>query len=311
MRHLLPLVLLSWSLWLPGVALAGPPWTRDPGKVWVKVGVDYLRSESRFAHDEERGPFQARDGTAFGPGDRIPYDTTLAFTRFQVAQLVAEANVGLHERIDVTVKVPFVFFARYQHPPADDRQRALGDIRLSTTVNVLRRREWVLGADAELKAPTGPFSVNSNGPPPLGEGQWDLAARAWLGRSWGRVYALGGGGHRARFTNHRVAPAIDVGDEWLAALESGAWVMDDLLVLARYDLLWGQPGEAQDERLAIGTQQPARRYHQLRGALFWRAIRGWGPELSVQVPVAGRNWPADPTWGVAWVGELQLWSPRP
>ena len=34
---------------------AGAPWTREPGALWTKLGVNYLRSDRRFAHEFERG----------------------------------------------------------------------------------------------------------------------------------------------------------------------------------------------------------------------------------------------------------------
>lgn len=292
-------------------AFAGA-WTTPEGKMWVKIAWVYLDSDELFV-DSQRAGLICDDGT-LSEGDRGPYDCQLG-GGFKASSMLFESSVGLHRRLDVTVRIPVFLSAQFLATGTFQERKGLGDIRFELK-GLLLEEPLLLSTSIAVKAPTGFFTQDAVGVP-LGEGQWDITFRIfgsypfWRGFAWTGVEA----GYRIRQPNDQLGIAgLDLGDEVLAAYEIGArfpkalW----LYLSARYDLRYQFESKELSQSVFV-PNRPVRAVMYVTPKIIVNpfshrddALKDLGLEFEVLVPVWGRGWPADPVWVLALTGSFRL-----
>lgn len=297
----------------PSTALAGA-WTTPEGRVWSKIALFHLDSDRVFVSRSRAGETCARgNGETYqlSVGDRAEFDCLLEGREsFVTTQLFLEASLGIHRRFDVRIQVPIVLDARFATPFTPASRRGLGDLRFSAQALLVQAGPVVVAANLEVKAPTGFFTVDAIGIP-LGEGNWDITARAIASASMNSGLAWGGVevAYRLRLDD-RGQPSVDVGDEVLAVAEGGIRPVSWLYLPVRGELLWGfssDPGP--------GPDLPARRVALIQTGVhvtpFFHtdaAYKDLGIEWGVRIPVWGRGWTVDPVYFVGVYGSFEAFE---
>ena len=317
-RSLVALALLSAtlvSLLVPQKAQAGA-WTLEEGAVWWKAAYFRLDSNRIFAN-KARSQFLC-DSEPVSPGDRIPYSCDDPDGgRFVANVMFLEAAIGIHRRFDLRLQVPVIAKSFFDDEAVGtgDREKGIGDLRVSGQV-LLLPEPVVLSLGWEVKAPTGEFEFDL-GNVPLGEGQWDLAFKALIAKSFlnGKMWAGAEVGYRIRLPNDDLSrDGIDFGDEVLAVIEGGGRPVKWLYIPLRLDLQWGFENE---EKAFPGTRQNDRKVLSLQPGLMVNpfahldnaVLKELGIEWGVRIPLWGRGWPADPVYFVGISGKVRAFTP--
>ena len=292
---------------LPQSAKAGG-WPIEEGMGWAKLSFAHLRSDRVFATDIDEG--KTGCGFAISEGDRIPYDC-LTGGVFQASALYFDLGVGVYDRIDLRLQLPVILNSFFDNSVfRGSRERGLGDIRIASTVAVLRD-PLVLSLSWEVKAPTGNFTVDEV-TVPLGEGQWDLSFRAHIAKSFGWIYAETSAGYRFRFPNPDAGVSgVNIGDEILWDLGTGFTPWKWVSIPLAMNLLWG--ADSVDD--AEPRPRPARRVLYISPGLrvvplahLHKPWKNMALGFGVRIPVWGRNWPADPIWTLSLSAKTRLWK---
>lgn len=307
------LVLVIAMLAAPSTAMAGA-WTTPEGRVWSKIALFHLDSDRAFVNGSRAGETCTRaNGESYqlSVGDRAEFDCLLEGREsFVTTQLFLEASLGIHRRLDVRIQVPIILDARFSTPFTPASRRGIGDLRFSAQALVLEAGPVVVATNLEVKAPTGFFTVDAIGVP-LGEGNWDITARALVSASMSSGLAWGGVelGYRLRLDD-RGQPSVDVGDEVLVVAEGGIRPLSWLYLPIRGELLWGfssDPGP--------GPDLPARRVALVQTGLhvtpFFHTDSAWkdlGIEWGVRIPVWGRGWTVDPVYSIGVYGSFEAFE---
>lgn len=253
----------------PALAQGGTLRTLDPGAGWVQVSLFAQNADDRFDWDGDRRPF-------FAGGE--------ATTR----SAYFTAAVGLVYGIDLWAQAALHRLRYADEGGARDRT-GLGDLRVAARVSPeLFYRDWPVSLRAGLKLAGSRFPVDAT-VLPLSEGQTDAELALETGRAFrgGTLYLLGWLGYRWRFgeTTARRIP----GDETFAHVALGGSAGALRWELAAEGLLGRTPTE---QGLQLATDR--RRLLQISPNLAWSAAGPGELNIGLQLPLAGRNLPADP-----------------
>ena len=232
-RHATPLLIAALSILLPQMASAGA-WTLGKGRVWSKITYLSLSTNEHYGNDGNVGEIPAR---------------------YKSQQLYFDVYYGLHDRIDVGIKVPYIsnefVDVSSEHPfygAPDKKDSGLGDVRGVAKINLVQSAGLVGTLKLGFKAPIGEYREVPEALSITG-GQWDFDVVAQLGRSFWPVPIYGNVdlGYRLRgeYTDPDpsdaggVARTYTPGAEFVFNAEAGYSPMDKLLVALKYEGIIG------------------------------------------------------------------------
>ena len=289
-RHATPLLIVALSILLPQIASAGA-WTLGKGHVWSKITYMSLSTEEHYGNDGNVGEIPAR---------------------YKSQQLYFDVYYGLHDRIDVGIKVPYIsnefVDVSSEHPfygAPDKKDSGLGDVRGVAKINLVQSAGLVGTLKLGFKAPIGEYRPVPEALSITG-GQWDFDVVAQLGRSFWPVpmYANVDLGYRLRgeYTDPAagepdvVDRSYTPGAELVFNAEAGYSPMDKLLVALKYE---GVVGAEYD---AISNPGTPERISQSVTYLVPTVLVGVHPnvslEASARMTVSGSRYFAGPTYAV-------------
>ena len=289
-RHATPLLIVALSILLPQIASAGA-WTLGKGHVWSKITYMSLSTEEHYDNDGNIGEIPAR---------------------YKSQQLYFDVYYGLHDRIDVGIKVPYIsnefVDVSSEHPfygAPDKKDSGLGDVRGVAKINLVQSAGLVGTLKLGFKAPIGEYRPVPEALSITG-GQWDFDVVAQLGRSFWPVpmYANVDLGYRLRgeYTDPAagepdvVDRSYTPGAELVFNAEAGYSPMDKLLVALKYE---GVVGAEYD---AISNPGTPERISQSVTYLVPTVLVGVHPnvslEASARMTVSGSRYFAGPTYAV-------------
>lgn len=233
---------------------------------------------------------------SFNPdGDRQAF---LGNARFDTRSLYLTGAVGLAEGLEVWGQLP-VHRLSVDGDGGSSTTEGLGDVRAAVRLSpALLAYEWPVALRLGLKVPGGDFPVDAT-VLPLTEGQVDYEVSletGWAPQDW-PFYAVAWAGYRWRTAD--TDTEYEPGDERFAHLAAGASA-GNLHVEVGLDGLWGRAPT--DQRVVLGRS--ARRLLQVLPTVGLDVGAG-RLEVTVPVPVWGRNLPSDP--GVS-VGFRKVWG---
>lgn len=221
---------------------------------------------------------------SFNPnGDRQAF---LANSQFDTRSLFLTGAVGLTEGLELWAQVPFHRLT-VDGDGGGSETNGLGDIRTAVRVSpALLGYEWPVAVRAGLKVPGSDFPVDAT-QLPLTEGQTDFELSVESGyapEDW-PVYLVGWVGYRWRYedSDNNYRP----GDERFAHAAVGGST-DVLHWELGLDGLWGLAPTDQ----GVELDGSSRRLIQLLPTVGLD-LGGGRLELTVPVPVSGRNLPSD------------------
>ncbi len=267
----------------PVLAGGGSIGTLPPGEGWVQLSVFRQRSSEVFGTGGSRQPF-------------------LAGGRLRTQSVYLTGGIGVVGGVDLWAQLPL-----HDVSYADDggaRQRAgVGDPRFAVRV-----APQIAGITGIPLAVRGGVKLDGSRFPidatiiPLGEGQVDWELSVETGGSFAPVplYLLGWVGRRWRGLNREAAR--EPGDEWFGHLATGGPVGAYRWEVA-VEYLRGDPPRH------LGLEVPASRRRLLQ--LQPTAARQLGPgdlEVTVLLPISGRNLPAGPGFSL---GYRVAWNQQP
>ena len=149
-------------LLLPAVAGAGP-WAQGPGRTYLKVGVERLRSTTLVQPD--------------GTEREIP-----RFLKDEVGLFVSR---GLGERWTVQAHIPLVRSSDLADDPDElGRESGFGDVEAALQFQLGARGAWTFAVRGTVQAPTGD-ETRAQGLQPTGSGVWEGETLVGAGRSLG------------------------------------------------------------------------------------------------------------------------------
>jgi len=251
----------------PGVGQGGSVTTLFPGAGWLHVSGYLQDAGNRFDKDGERTPF-------FLGGES------------SIRSVYLTAAYGLVWGVDVWAQAA-VHRLQYADQAGATERTGLGDVRLAArmaaeTVGL----EVPVNVRASVKLPGSQFPVDAR-VLPLSEGQVDAELSVESGTTFagGRLFVVGGVGHRWRFGES--ASGREPADEWLGRVALGGNQGAFRWELAAEGLNGGVPLA---QRLPLVSER--RRLLQLAPTVALAS----GPgtlDLSVQLPLIGRNLPSD------------------
>ena len=288
--HATPLFVAALSILLPQMASAGA-WTLGKGHVWSKITYMSQSTNEHYGNDGNVGEIPAR---------------------YKSQQLYFDVYYGLHDRIDVGIKVPYIsnefVDVSSEHPfygAPDKKDSGLGDVRGVAKINLVQSAGLVGTLKLGFKAPIGEYREVPEALSITG-GQWDFDVVAQLGRSFWPVpmYTNVDLGYRLRgeYTDP-AAGEPDVidrsytpGAELVFNAEAGYSPMDKLLVALKYE---GVVGAEYD---AISNPGTPERISQSVTYLVPTVLVGVHPnvslEASARMAVSGSRYFAGPTYTV-------------
>ena len=231
--HVIPLLIVALSVLLPQMASAGA-WTLGKGQVWSKITYMSLSTNEHYGNDGNVGEIPAR---------------------YKSQQVYFDVYYGLHDRIDVGVKIPYIsnefVDVSPDHPfhgAPDKKDSGLGDVRGVAKINLVQRADLVGTLKLGFKVPMGEYREVPEALSITG-GQWDFDVVAQLGRSFWPVPMYGNVdlGYRLRGEyadpNPSDAGGVDrtytPGAEFVFNAEAGYSPMDKLLVALKYESIIG------------------------------------------------------------------------
>jgi hypothetical protein len=250
-------------------AIAGP-WLPAPG------GHAAARITLSTESADER--FHAATGV------RESFDPILGGERRQHA-VTASFDVAVTERVSAGATASIVS-ARYADRAGVSTTSGMGDLTMRAQA-MLTNGPIASAIELRAKAPTAHEPATAQFLR-LSDGQWDVEARASIGRSFWPLpaYAFVEGGYRVRTTSTLFLPAVDVGDEWPYHAEAGATVAARLGVRARVT------GYAGRRDRAGFVETPARRLTRFEPSLAWSLPGGAEIEVTASYALSGRGMPA-------------------
>lgn len=252
----------------PVLAGGGTLGTLDPGAGWIQLSAFSQQSDELFDAEGTSRPL-------FAGG------------RATSRSLYLTAATGVARGIDVWAQASLLR-VRYADDSGSRERTGLGDFRLAARLGTA-----LVGSDAPvalragLKLPGSRFPVDGT-VVPLSEGQTDVELSVETGRAFrdGALYAMGWVGHRWRLG--RTSAAREPGDEWFVHAALGG-----RFSTLRWELAAESLHGAPPVNFGIELDNDRRRLFQLTPSLGWSV----GPgeiDVGAQIPLAGRNLPADP-----------------
>ena len=216
-------------------------------------------------------------------GDRQDF---LAQGEFLTRSVFLTAGVGVAEGLDLWAQLP-VHRLGVESLGGNSVSSGVGDLRFAARVSPeLFGFEAPVGLRFGAKVPGSTFPVDAT-VLPLTEGQRDLEISLESGRAFDflPIYVVGWAGYRWRSLNERAL--YEPGDESFGHLAVGG---------SAYDLTWeigadGLWGKAPIVSGLILADQEARRLLQIVPTVGY-AVGPGTVEVSVQIPLAGRNLPS-------------------
>ena len=222
---------------------------------------------------------------SFNPrGDRQAF---LGDSQFRTRSAYLTGAVGLVEGLEIWAQVP-VHRLRVEGAGGNSSSSGVGDLRTAVRLSpALVGLEWPVALRMGLKVPGTEFPVDAT-ELPLTEGQRDLEVSlesGWVS-DWSPVYVVGWAGHRWRGPD--TDASYEPGDESFAHLAVGGEA-GPLHWEVGLDGLWGRAPVAQ--RVVVDAS--SRRLLQLLPTVGMDVVGG-RLELTVPLPIVGRNLPSDP-----------------
>ena len=228
-----PLLIAALTVLLPQMAAAGA-WTLGKGQIWSKITYMSLSTNEHYDNDGKVGEIPAR---------------------YKSQQVYFDVYYGLHDRIDIGIKIPYIsnefVDVSPEHPfyeESDKKDSGVGDVRGVAKINLVNSADLVGTLKLEFKAPMGEYREVPEALSITG-GQWDFDVVAQLGRSFWPVpvYANVDLGYRLRgeYTDSNPDDAGGVdrtytpGAEFVFNAEAGYSPMDKLLVALKYESILG------------------------------------------------------------------------
>ncbi len=303
------------------VLAAGPAraqaWTQEPGRVYTKLTLGLVSTDTRFDADGGAVPYNPAL-------DDLDETARLDGSPFRDRSLYLYTEFGLGEGLTLVGMLPYKrLFVRDVGGSAAtgelEVERAgqdLGNAMMAVRVGLEDR----LGLDeaSALAFTFGlrvPLGYRRNLAPAVGSGQADAEFLLAYGRSFGRLplYAQATAGYRYRSGVYAlsrrapcdVAPAegdepvcveadrrIAFSDEWIARAEAGYTVFDRLLVQGLVDVVWSVDSPEPVPVIAGVVQPegfPEQRLVRLGGGATLRMFGETGFSVQVYTPVYGRN----------------------
>ena len=259
----------------PTLSQGGSIRTLAPGGGWAQISLYRSRSVSGFNRNGERQDF-------------------LAQGEFLTRSIFLTASVGVVEGLDVWAQLP-IHNLDVATTGGSSASSGVGDVRFAVRVT-----PDLFGFDAPLglrfggKTPGSTFPVDAT-VLPLTEGQRDFEISLESGRSFDflPIYVMGWVGYRWRGLNE--ADLYNPGDEGFAHLAVGGSA-DALTWEIGGDVLWG--GAPVVAGLPL-SEAEARRLFQVVPTVGYEVGPGTF-EVSVQIPLAGRNLPTGVGVGVGY-----------
>ena len=292
-RRVTPLLIVALSVLMPQMASAGA-WTLGKGHLWSKV--TYMSQSTNEHYDND------------GNVGEIP-------ARYKSQQLYFDVYYGLHDRIDVGVKIPYIsnefVDVSPDHPfygAPDKKDSGLGDVRGVAKINLVQSAGLVGTLKLGFKAPIGEYREVPEALSITG-GQWDFDVVAQLGRSFWPVPVYGNVdlGYRLRgeYTDPSPSDAGGVdrtytpGAEFVFNAEAGYSPMDKLLVALKYESIIGAEYDTINNPPA-GSQVET--LNQSVSYLAPTVLIGLHPNVSLEaqarMTVSGSRYFAGSTYGV-------------
>ena len=259
----------------PTLSQGGSISTLAPGGGWAQISLYRQRSVSGFNRNGDRQDF-------------------LAQSEFLTRSVFLTASVGVVEGLDVWAQMP-IHNLDVVSDGGNSASSGAGDVRFAARVSSeMFGFESPVGLRFSAKVPTSTFPVDAT-VLPLTEGQRDFEVALESGRAFDflPIYMVGWVGYRWRGKNERTSYVP--GGERFGHLAVGGSV-DALTWEIGADGLWGGAPEVNGLRLADAE---ARRFFQIVPTVGY----GVGPgtvEVSVQIPLAGRNLPTGAGIGVGY-----------
>ena len=299
--HVIPLLIATLSVLLPQMASAGA-WTLGKGHVWSKITYMSLSTNEHYGNDGNVGEIPAR---------------------YKSQQLYFDVYYGLHDRIDVGIKIPYIsnefVDVSPEHPfsgASDKKDSGLGDVRGIAKINLVQSADLVGTLKLGFKAPVGEYREVPEALSITG-GQWDFDVVAQLGRSFYPVpvYANVDLGYRLRgeYTDPNPSDAGGVdrtytpGAEFVFNAEAGYSPMDKLLVALKYESIIGAEYDTINNPPAGSKVETL---NQSVSYLVPTVLVGFHPNLSLEasarMAVSGSRYFAGPTYavGLSFTGNL-------
>ena len=292
-RRVTPLLIVALSILLPQMASAGA-WTLGKGQVWSKITYMSLSTNEHYDNDGNVGEIPAR---------------------YKSQQLYFDVYYGLHDRIDVGVKIPYIsnefVDVSPEHPfsgAPDKKDSGLGDVRGVAKINLVQSADLVGTLKLGFKAPVGEYREVPEALSITG-GQWDFEVVGQLGRSFWPVPVYGNVdlGYRLRGEyadpNPSDAGGVDrtytPGAEIVFNAEAGYSPMDKLLVALKYESIIGAEYDTINNPPA-GSQVET--LNQSVAYLAPTVLVGLHPSVSLEaqarMTVSGSRYFAGSTYGV-------------
>ncbi len=237
-------------------------------------------------------------------GDRLEYPFEGEFTSEAV---FIDFFYGLTDRLDMGLQVAYfdqVYAdATRDEPPSD---AGFSDIRAFVKCRLFQRPA-IFTLKFGAKVPTGEFR-NEDGLIPVGEGQWDFDFVGQLGRSFWPLplYTNVDVGYRLRTENTEILR--DPGDEWFLNVEAGYNVTPRLLLLAKYEMLRGNPST---DFGFFRNRSQIKRITYLSPTVSYALEDQLMVEAAVRFTLSGRNFPAGHQLGVGLSSQFDAGSLLP
>lgn len=261
-------------------------WTLGSGKLSLKEGAAYWRTDRKFASAlDTQLVFPGQDSVS--AGDSIPFDPVTG-GEMQAVGFTTSATLGVIDWLDVGLNLPLLW-ADFDTSPVDavDSRFGFGDLTLSAQAQALRRERFVLAGRVEWKQPTGDFDPSIFSVP-LTEGQADLALISSNGVSlYPYGYANAELGWKFRFENPE--NKRDPGDEFFFMVEGGADLPHAFMLKVALDGLVGQTGSL--TRFGAVTELPRRRLFSAWTGLLWKTSEHLMLEAMGRYLIAGEDFP--------------------
>lgn len=242
-------------------------WTMPRGRVSAKLSL--LGSRSRAIYN------------AIGQKSPLPFDG-----RSQLAGIIFDVAYGITDRFTVATSIPVLTY-RLTNQTVLGRggisETGLGDISVTTKLNIVNDPATAAISIA-TKMPTAATTDPSR--LPVGEGQMDMELVSSVGRRWGDNRGYGNVELGYRIRTRDGTRDFKPGNEWLSRVEGGYAPWERLGLTTTFYAFHGGPLETTGLRLETGR----RRLLMVSPRVNYRLGRAWWTDLSVDFPLAGRNY---------------------
>ena len=259
----------------PTLAQGGSLSTLPVGGGWAQISVYRQRSVDFFNRNGDRQDF-------LPPGE------------FLTRSVFLTAAVGVADGLDIWAQMP-VHRLGVENQVLNSVSSGVGDLRFAARVSPeLFGFEAPVGLRFGAKVPGSTFDVDAT-VLPLTEGQrdWEISLESGRAFHFVPIYVVGWAGYRWRSLNGTTD--YEPGDERFGHLAIGGSV-DALTWEIGADGLWGRAPTVSGLRLA---DREARRLLQIVPTVGY-AVGPGTVEVSVQIPLAGRNLPSGAGIGVGY-----------